>query len=445
MSRSEICAICREPITSSYNVRPAAAPDLSAGAEASTGVAGAREAGGFIGNRHVTATEVALVPSGYISSGSDSFKTQDGGCFKCAGPGKFSFQCTCGHFEKAVCVGCYDGWESCPSCRIADANSTFEPLSSDSSGESKNSSPCSEPKVPPTSSTEMPPLGTRISVGYPASTASNRRAKEIYRAKEREDVDSKFNIIKGDSCGAGAGADGAPEVEPVALGDLRSRQRRLVEHCIRSNSILELPPSSDEGIGRTRLAIEVIRGYLRNWERKAVIIAPTVPLVKQHLEFARRFEDFRTNSILGNATVDAWERDEWQAELVNCEVLLITPQLFLDALGARHLDLVAFGVIVVDECEHCIGSHPYACIFKEHYRSTLGQGNDIRVLGMSSQLVKRKVKGPEKQQALRRLEKSMHSTRVDLNEVMKSPRQRELEHGAPQRGQNASMVYCCCC
>ena len=130
-----------------------------------------------------------------------------------------------------------------------------------------------------------------------------------------------------------------------------------------------------------------------------------------------------TRGVLGNATVDAWERDEWQSVLLNCEVLLITPQLFLDALGARHLDLVSFGVIVVDECQHCLGSHPYASIFKEHYRNAPGQGNEIRVLGMSSQLVKRKVKGKDEQlQALKRLERSMHSQHLALNEAMKSPR-----------------------
>ena len=96
------------------------------------------------------------------------------------------------------------------------------------------------------------------------------------------------------------------------------------------------------------------------------------------------------------------------------------PQLFLDALDARNVELSTFCVMVVDECQHCSGRHPFAKIFREHY-SQLRPRGQIRVLGLSEQLVKRKVKGAmERQQAIKKLENAMDSHKIDLSHVLET-------------------------
>ena len=85
-----------------------------------------------------------------------------------------------------------------------------------------------------------------------------------------------------------------------------------------------------------------------------------------------------------------------------------TPQIFLDVLDARYLSLNMFCVLIVDECHHCAGSHPFARVFSEHYGRL--KVRQLRVLGMSGNLVKRKIKDDkERDKAKIKLEKAMFS------------------------------------
>ena len=108
--------------------------------------------------------------------------------------------------------------------------------------------------------------------------------------------------------------------------------------------------------------------------------------------------------------MDAWGSTEWTEIVSKNDVLITTPQLFLDVLDAKHLYLSTFGVLIVDECHHCSGSHPFAEVFAEHYNrlaSKPGVGQPL-VLGMSGNLVKRKVEDPkEREKAIEKLEKAM--------------------------------------
>ena len=86
-----------------------------------------------------------------------------------------------------------------------------------------------------------------------------------------------------------------------------------------------------------------------------------------------------------------WGREQWQEAVMGADYLVTTLQLFLDALEAHHVDLSTFCVMVGDECQHCSGSHPFATIFPKHYIRE-GVKGQLRVLGVSAQLVKSKTK-----------------------------------------------------
>ena len=71
--------------------------------------------------------------------------------------------------------------------------------------------------------------------------------------------------------------------------------------------------------------------------------------------------------------------------------------------------LRAFCVLVVVECQFCSGNNPVAKIFAVHYNRVWPVGQ-IRVLGISGGLVRRKVKGvAEREQARKILERLMHA------------------------------------
>ena len=142
---------------------------------------------------------------------------------------------------------------------------------------------------------------------------------------------------------------------------------------------------------------------------KAVIIAPTVPLVKQYSEIVEHLSAFRVQFVIGDATVDAWLQQGWHDVMSKTDILLTPPQLFLEALDAAYVALRAFCLVVVAECQYCSGNHPFAKIFATHYNRVCPVGQ-IRGLGLSRGLVMRKVlvKGvAARDLALKQLERLM--------------------------------------
>ena len=193
----------------------------------------------------------------------------------------------------------------------------------------------------------------------------------------------------------------------------------LIHLCASQNTILELSGTLQcEFEEKARFAAEVSLCCLGlNPKRMAVVIAPTVPIVRQYNELAQQLPELCAKLIIGNAKVDTWVRQDWQRELFDTKFLMTTPQLFQDALDARNLYLQNFCILVVDQCQHCCGSHPFAKIFSEHYhrisipsRGDMASGCDIRVLALSENLVKRKVKSKtEQEKVVKKLEQHMHS------------------------------------
>ena len=181
-----------------------------------------------------------------------------------------------------------------------------------------------------------------------------------------------------------------------------------------SSSLRARTPSTlAAGVSRQLLAAEVSRLCLVYCEcaRKAVIIAPTVPLIKQHFDIAKQVSGMRVRLVIGCAEVDAWDQQHWHEVLTRCDILLITPRLFLDALDSRGVGLGAFCVMVVAECHHCKGNHPLVKLFSEHYSRAL----QLRILGLSESgcLFKRTVKSvAEREQVLQRLSRLMDSHTV---------------------------------
>jgi len=211
----------------------------------------------------------------------------------------------------------------------------------------------------------------------------------------------------------------SPEAQ-VVKENVNAGVKTLAERCAGENTIIELPKTL-EALNRMHLAAEVCRVCLGSRSHgkaavdcKAVVVAPTVPLVRQHVEVVRQVTSLRAKEVIGNAEVDAWRREQWSEAICDVDVLVTTPQLFLDSLEARFVHLNTFCVLVVDECQHCSGSHPFARIFKEHY-SLLRPPGQIRVLGLSQQLVKCKLKATtvERLSVIQRFEDLMDSLKME--------------------------------
>ena len=135
-------------------------------------------------------------------------------------------------------------------------------------------------------------------------------------------------------------------------------------------------------------------------------MAPTVPTVRQIFQVAEQFGELSACHVIGSSEVDAWGEKQWGTKLHERDLLVTTPQLFYDTLRESLVDKSLFDVLVLYECQHCSGSHPFAKLFSDFFV----QPSEIRVLGLSRNLVKRKVHHTaERQRLIRRLQKRMDS------------------------------------
>jgi hypothetical protein len=147
---------------------------------------------------------------------------------------------------------------------------------------------------------------------------------------------------------------------------------------------------------------------------------------------ARQQGHMRVQYITALSDVDAWGRTEWQAMVEQNDILLITPQLFLDAVTAQHLFMGQFCALAFDQCQHCIGSdeivhadsHPHTKIVHDHVNRW------CHMLGLCTQPFKKKHKDPAAQTlAMKRLTQALHANVLDcatgsLTFLLDEPRSR---------------------
>ena len=362
------CAICREPITASYNIQGTASQSDSSG-------------------------------GGYISSGSGSYVSKET-CLNasCWREATKWFKCRACVEKKrpvhlALCTECAAQSPICPHCQ--------EPCDEDRDRLRDSDSDCED----------CVNESTQYQYSAPASGG------QADHPKDRASQPLWARAPAGWACTGRLACLESPVMKAV------------VETCVLGNTILEIGEFAATHVDRTVLALEVGRLCIErarqlHTDRKCVcvLLAPTVPMVRQRFEVAKEFEalGIRTEFVIGTADVDKWLESNWQGKVNEIDILITTPQLFLDTLNAGHLKMTDFCALIVEECQHCSGRHPYARIFEQHYAHL--QSPEIRVLGLSGCLVKQKLKTTdEKQRAKKQMERLMQCEVVDIMKLLKSP------------------------
>ncbi|XP_062145821.1 endoribonuclease Dicer homolog 2-like [Alnus glutinosa] len=162
--------------------------------------------------------------------------------------------------------------------------------------------------------------------------------------------------------------------------------------AIKQNTIAFL----ETGSGKTLIAIMLLRSYAYLLRKPspfiAVFLVPKVVLVFQQAEDVKMHTDLNVGMHHGEMGVDFWDPATWKEEIGKHEVLVMTPTILLNGLSHGFLKLSMIKVLIIDECHHASGKHPYALIMTEFYHRELSSArSDLpRIFGMTASPIKTK-------------------------------------------------------
>ncbi|ORX70518.1 hypothetical protein DL89DRAFT_292180 [Linderina pennispora] len=125
--------------------------------------------------------------------------------------------------------------------------------------------------------------------------------------------------------------------------------------ALENNTMIVLETGAGKTLGRSP---EKMRVFLNN----------TVALVQQQARVISDNTQHRVEKFVGSAGIEAWGKSGWKAHWAKSTVQVMTHQIFLNALRHGYISLEDIDLLVIDECHHTRGNHPYALIMSEFYR-----------------------------------------------------------------------------
>ncbi len=169
-----------------------------------------------------------------------------------------------------------------------------------------------------------------------------------------------------------------PLIRPDSL-ESREYQLTVAMRALDANTLVVLPT----GLGKTAVALIVAASRLYNEGGKILMLAPTKPLVEQHLRFFENllllpgntgekpgFTMF-TGETPGEQRTTEWERST---------VIFATPQVIKNDILAGRYSLKDVTLMIIDECHRAVGNYAYVFL-AEQYRN---QAKNGRILAMTA-------------------------------------------------------------
>ncbi|KAI8901112.1 hypothetical protein BC833DRAFT_183137 [Globomyces pollinis-pini] len=177
--------------------------------------------------------------------------------------------------------------------------------------------------------------------------------------------------------------DSSEPVIPVEMETPRPYQAEIFRKAKESNVIAVL----DTGTGKTLISLLLLK-HMASLEpspskKVSAFLVPTIPLVSQQATYITTHSNLKVGQYRGGNNNLSWTSEEWQAEMLDTDVFVMTPYILLNAMDHGSISMKNVNLIVFDECHHARSSHPYNLLMKTHYSMCLEQDRP-KIFGMTA-------------------------------------------------------------
>jgi len=155
----------------------------------------------------------------------------------------------------------------------------------------------------------------------------------------------------------------------------RDYQKAIVETAKNNNTLVVLPT----GIGKTLIALMLSVERIKKFPgKKVLILAPTKPLVEQHLEsFKKSLHELFAEMDIFTGAVNATKRKNiWRS----AEIIFSTPQCVANDIRKGLYNLEDVSLLVIDEAHRCLKNYDYTFVANAYKSQAINQ----RILGLTA-------------------------------------------------------------
>jgi len=156
-----------------------------------------------------------------------------------------------------------------------------------------------------------------------------------------------------------------PLIQPDSL-ESREYQLSIAMKALDANTMVILPT----GLGKTAVALLVAASRLYNEKGKVLMLAPTKPLVEQHLRYFEKYLLVKQGGDPVSSPFVMFTGDappaERTADWERATVILATPQVIKNDLIAGRYTLADVTLLIVDECHRAVGNYAYVFLARRY-------------------------------------------------------------------------------
>ncbi|MBR9692271.1 DEAD/DEAH box helicase [Candidatus Woesearchaeota archaeon] len=146
----------------------------------------------------------------------------------------------------------------------------------------------------------------------------------------------------------------------------RLYQETILSTAVNSNTLVVLPT----GMGKTAVSMMLAAQRFKQYPNsKVLILAPTRPLVEQHIETFKKYMDLpEENFTIFTGMIKPEKRAElWKT----AKVIFSTPQGLENDIITGRINLEDVSLIVFDEAHRTVGDYAYVFVAKQYHKKAL--------------------------------------------------------------------------